>query len=207
MEKIIYIIVLILLENTSFYDNIKNAKIMNYDFLVNKNYKLDKAYVPEDLENISLEFACKDKKLRHDAKLAFEKMAKDAKKEGNNIIAVSAFRNYEYQEKLYNNYTKKYGKYYSALASAKAGHSEHQTGLSVDVADISLDYDNFENTKEFKWMINNSYKYGFILRYPKASFHITGFKYEPWHYRYVGENVAKFIYEKGITLEDYKKDF
>ena len=91
------------------------------------------------------------------------------------------------------------------MASARAGHSEHQTGLAVDVADISYDYDNFENTKEFKWMKKNCYKYGFILRYPKAQFHITGFKYEPWHYRYVGKDTAFYLYKKNITLEEYKK--
>ena len=92
------------------------------------------------------------------------------------------------------------------VASARSGHSEHQTGLAVDVSDITLDYDNFEKTKEFTWMKNNAYKYGFILRYPKAKFHITGFKYEPWHYRYVGNVVAQIIHSKNITLEEYEKE-
>ena len=132
-------------------------------------------------------------------------MADDAKKDGYTIIAVSAFRNYEYQSRIYSSYLKDLGKFRADIASARAGHSEHQTGLAVDVSDITLDYDNFENTKEFKWMMDNSHKYGFIMRYPKAKYNITGFKYEPWHYRFVGINTATYIKEKNITLEEYKK--
>jgi D-alanyl-D-alanine carboxypeptidase len=204
MEKIIYILLLIILEN-DFYKNIKPVRVINHDSIVNKNYKLNENYVPSDLEKISLEFSCKDKYLRKIAKIYFEKMAKEAKKEGFNIIAVSTYRSYKYQEKLYNNYVKDKGYYYADMCSARAGHSEHQTGLAVDIADLSLDYDNFEYTKEFIWVKENAHKYGFIMRYPKAKFHITGFKYEPWHYRYVGIDVATYIYENNITLEEYKK--
>ena len=204
MEKIIYILILIILEN-NFYKDIKVVDTTNYDFIVNKNYKLDENYIPDDLEKINLEYSCKDKYLRKIAKENFEKMAYNAKLEGFNIIAVSTYRSYKYQEKLYNNYVKDKGFYYADMASARAGHSEHQTGLAVDIADLSLDYDNFESTKEFNWVKENAHKYGFILRYPKAKFHITGFKYEPWHYRYVGINVASYIYINDITLEEYKK--
>ena len=204
MEKIIYILLLIILEN-DFYKDINTIyNPTSYDFLVNKNNKLTSDYIPNDLEIIDVNYACKDKFLRKEARIAFEKLAIQAKKEGFNIIAVSTYRSYEYQEKLYNNYVLDKGFYYADMASARAGHSEHQTGLAVDVADISLDYDNFENTKEFTWMKNNAHKYGFILRYPKASFHVTGFKYEPWHYRYVGVDIATYIYKNNLTLEEYK---
>ena len=205
MERIIYILILIILEHDFYQDISTIYSPTSYDFLVNKNNKLTSEYIPNDLENISLEYSCENKQLRYEAKNAFEKMAKRAKEDGYNIIAVSTYRSYEYQEKLYNNYVKDKGKYYADLASARAGHSEHQTGLAVDVANTSLDYDNFEQTKEFNWMINNSYKYGFILRYPKAKFHITGFKYEPWHYRYVGIDIATYIYKNNLTLEEYNK--
>lgn len=203
MEKIIYILILIILDN-NFYKDIKTANVNNYDFIVNKNYILKEDYVPNDLEKIDTNYACENKYLRKIAKNSFENMAKKAKEEGYNIIATSAYRSYNYQKKLYNNYVKDKGFYYADMASARAGHSEHQTGLAVDVADLSLDYDNFENTKEFNWMIKNAHKYGFILRYPKAKFHITGFKYEPWHYRYVGKKIAKEIYKNNLTLEEYK---
>ena len=203
MEKVLYILILILTSN--FYKNIHYTRIKDYDFIVNKSNKLPSTYIPNDLEPINESYSLKDKYLRHEARIAFEEMAKHAKKEGYNVIAVSTYRSYDYQKKLYNHYVEKKGFYYADMASARAGHSEHQTGLAVDVADISYDYDNFEKTKEFKWMINNSYKYGFILRYPQAQFHITGFKYEPWHYRYVGKNAATYIHKKNITLEEYKK--
>ena len=91
------------------------------------------------------------------------------------------------------------------MCSAKPGHSEHQTGLSIDVEGSNLDYDLFAESKEFNWMKNNAHKYGFILRYPKGKEHITGFKYEPWHYRYVGKDVASYIYKNNITLEEYTR--
>ena len=92
---------------------------------------------------------------------------------------------------------------YALTCSAKPGHSEHQTGLAVDVEGENKDYDNFEDTKEFIWMKNNAHRFGFILRYPKGKEHITGFKYEPWHYRYVGIETATKIFKQNITLEEY----
>ena len=203
MEKVIYILLLIILENGNFYKDIKVINKVNIDTLVNKNIRLEKEYVPNDLELLDIKYACKDKYLRKEAKIFFEKMAEDAKKDGLNIVATSTYRSYDYQEKLYNNYCLDKGIYYADMASARAGHSEHQTGLAVDVADSSLDYDNFEDTKEFIWMNKNSYKYGFILRYPKAKFHITGFKYEPWHYRYVGTKISNYLYKNNLTLDEY----
>ena len=203
MEKILFILILILYDDSKFYNNIKEITPSNYTYIINKNNKLNKNYIPNDLELIDIKYSCEDKKLRKKAKNAFEKMAINAKKEGFNIIIVSAFRSYDYQEKLYNNYVNELGHFRANIASAKPGHSEHQTGLSIDVANSTLDYDNFENTKEFNWMINNAHKYGFILRYPKAKYHITGFKYEPWHYRYVGIKLASYIYKNNITLEEY----
>ena len=204
MEKIIYILLLIILESDFYKDITTIYNPTSYDFLVNKNNKLTSDYVPNDLEPIDIKYSCKDKYLRHEARINFEKLSKEAKKKGFNIIAVSTYRSYEYQDKLYNNYVLDKGAYYANMASARAGHSEHQTGLAVDVADKSLEYDNFENTKEFDWMKNNAHKYGFILRYPKASFHITGFKHEPWHYRYVGIDIATYIYKNNLTFEEYK---
>lgn len=171
--------------------------------LVNKNNRLDDKYIPPDLETISLEYATSDKFLRKEAKDSFEKLSSDAKKLGYTIIAVSAYRDYEYQENLFNNYIKEKGEEYALKCSARPGHSEHQTGLSVDVMGSNNDYDEFEKSNEFDWMSNNSYKYGFILRYPKGKEYITGFKYEPWHYRYVGNEVASIIYTEKITLEEY----
>lgn len=187
-----------------FYKNIKTIENPNELLvLVNKNNKLDKNYVPNDLEEINVKYSNEGKFLRKDAKEAFETLSSDASKLGYKVIAVSAYRNYEYQDKLFNYYTEKYGIEYALGCSAKPGHSEHQTGLAVDVMGSNNSYDDFEFSDEFEWMRDNAYKYGFILRYPKGKENITGFKYEPWHYRYVGKEVAKIIYEKNIVLEEY----
>lgn len=191
--------------NNDFYKNI--SIIENPDdllVLVNKNNKLYENFIPNNLEVINLNYAIGKKLLRNDAKEAFEKLCKDAKKLGYDIKAESTYRDYYYQEKLYNNYVKEYGNIYADNCSARPGHSEHQTGLAVDVRGSTSDYNDFEKTEEFIWMMNNAHKYGFILRYPKGKEHITGFKYEPWHYRYIGE-CAKEIYQKKLTLEEYLK--
>lgn len=170
--------------------------------LVNKNHKLNKNYIPE-LSLIYPLFSDKDQYLTNDAKSQFEKMCFDALNLGYVIIAVSTYRSYDYQKKLYKHYVKTKGKKYANMCSAKPGHSEHQTGLAVDISSSNLDYDNFEKTKEFNWVKNNAHKYGFIMRYPKGKTHITGYKYEPWHYRYVGMRIANIIYNKDLTLEEY----
>ena len=213
-KKCVYIVLALLIlvfytkDIDFFYKKVKDIK--NPDslmVLVNKLNRLQSNYVPHDLEKISLNYATNNKFLRKEAKENFEKLSSDAKKIGYSIIAVSAYRDYDYQENLFNNYVKEKGENYALKCSAKAGHSEHQTGLSVDVMGSNNDYDQFEKSKEFDWMKNNSYKYGFILRYPKGKEYITGFKYEPWHYRYVGKDIASIIYTEGITLEEYYKKY
>ena len=213
-KKCVYIVLALLIlvfytkDIDFFYKKVKDIK--NPDslmVLVNKLNRLQSNYVPHDLEQISLNYATNNKFLRKEAKENFEKLSSDAKKMGYSIIAVSAYRDYDYQENLFNNYVKEKGENYALKCSAKAGHSEHQTGLSVDVMGSNNDYDQFEKSKEFDWMKNNSYKYGFILRYPKGKEYITGFKYEPWHYRYVGKDIASIIYTEGITLEEYYKKY
>ena len=212
LKKAYYIIIGILIllffnkDEEGFYKNIK--LIENPDdvlVLVNKNNQLLSSYIPKDLESISLKYANKDKYLKKETKIAFEKLSEDASKLGYRIVAVSAYRDYNYQNELFNYYVKEKGLNYALECSAKPGHSEHQTGLALDVEGSNKDYDNFENSKEFIWMKDNAYKYGFILRYPKGKEHITGFKYEPWHYRYVGNEIAKYIYENNLTLEEYFK--
>lgn len=188
----------------NYYKNIKTITEPDiYLVLVNKEYKLPENYVPSKLELISNEFANENKYLREEARIAFETLSKNAKELGYRIIAVSTYRDYEYQNKLYNMYVEEKGLDYADKCSARPGHSEHQTGLAVDVEGSNRDYDEFENSKEFVWMKENAYKYGFILRYPKGKEKITGFKYEPWHYRYVGLDVAKTIHDENLTLEEY----
>lgn len=173
--------------------------------LVNKERKLPSDYIPKDLEEIDIQYANENKYLVKEAKNAFEKLSEDAKKEGYLIVAASAYRDYEYQKELYDYYVKEKGIDYASKCSAPPGHSEHQTGLAVDVMGSNLDYDEFESSMEFPWMKENAHKYGFILRYPKGKEEITGFKYEPWHYRYVGVEAATYLYTNHLTLEEYEK--
>lgn len=132
--------------------------------------------------------------------LAYCLMKLCALKERVKLNIVSGFRSYEYQEKVYSEYVKEYGVDKTDTFSAKPGYSEHQSGLALDICD---DSDKFINTKENKWLQKNAHKFGFIIRYPKGKEYITGYKYEPWHIRYVGKKHAKKIFSKKLTLEEY----
>lgn len=191
---------------SKFYIDIKNIENPNdLLVLVNKNNKLNNDFIPSDLELIDVKYSNENKYLKKEARINFEKLSNDALELGYKIIAVSTYRDYEYQKKLYDYYVENYGLNYADDCSARPGHSEHQTGYAVDVMGSNNDYDLFEESKEFEWMKENSYRYGFILRYPKDKTNITGFKYEPWHYRYVGNYVSKIIYNNNLTLEEYLK--
>lgn len=131
---------------------------------------------------------------------ALNEMINAAKTEGVVLRMISGFRSYSTQNTLYNNYVARDGKAEADRYSARPGHSEHQTGLAFDLN--SLDQ-SFENTKEGKWLAENCWKYGFIIRYPKGKESVTGYMYEPWHVRYLGKEVAKKVYESGKCLEEY----
>jgi len=174
-----------------------------YLILVNKFHSLEEDYTPEDLVNMGLQYAFEGKKIRSEVYAAFKRLVKDAKAEDLTIVANSTFRTYDYQEGLYNRYKNSYGTEYADNYAAKPGHSEHQTGLAIDVSTLNSTLDNFEDTLEFAWLQEHAHEYGFILRYPEDKEHITGYKYESWHYRYVGEEVAKEIKELDITFDEY----
>ncbi|MCQ2434216.1 MAG: D-alanyl-D-alanine carboxypeptidase family protein [Oscillospiraceae bacterium] len=134
------------------------------------------------------------------AQAAFDKMQAAAKNDGYSLSICSGFRSFETQKNLYNNYVARDGKEKADTYSARPGHSEHQTGLAFDINKAS---DSFTDTPEAKWLAENCWKYGFIIRYPKGKESITGYKYESWHIRYLGEDVAKKVYDSGKTLEEY----
>ena len=187
-----------------FYKNPIQAKNLNTEkILVNKYYYLGKDYVPNNLELISTRYALSNMKMVKEAKEAFEEMASSAKKEGLSIIAMSTYRSYDYQVNLYNKYVRSDGQSKADTYSGRPGHSEHQTGLAVDVYNGKENYTNFERTKEFTWMKNHAHEYGFILRFPKDKVSETGYTYESWHYRYVGKDIAKYIKEHNISFEEY----
>jgi len=188
---------------------VKKAEDTGLLILVNKSNYLDENYKPNDLEPI--EYFAKDRSaesrfMRAEAADHFNRMVLSAKKAGIEIVMTTAYRSYGFQSVLYNNYVANYGQAEADKYSAKPGFSEHQTGLAVDVSASSVEYaltEAFDQTTEWKWLIENAADYGFILRYPKDKTDITGYMYEPWHFRYVGIETAKIITEEKITLEEY----
>ena len=183
-----------------FYSNIEDADTeRGILILVNKYYALDENY---DANLVAISDELGGGKMNVDAYDHFKEMCEAAKKDNIKLKSVSAYRSYNTQKNIYNNYVKKDGQAKADTYSARPGHSEHQTGLAVDINTASSSA-HFENTKEYDWLIKNSYKYGFILRYPEDKTFITGYKYEPWHYRYVGEDVASRINSENITFEEY----
>ena len=131
---------------------------------------------------------------------AFKQLQAAAAEEGLNIYQGSGYRNYQYQITVYNSLVKTYGEEYANKISAKPGHSEHQTGYTVDCNSINA---SFIDTPEGQWLDQHCHEYGFIIRYPKGKEAITGYEYECWHIRYVGVEMATEIYEQGLTLEEY----
>ena len=180
-----------------FYTSIIDTDMSDgYLVLCNKYHKLKSDYVP-DLVSLDGYGGGQMEKM---AAEYFKKMSDAAKKDGVKIYNVSGYRDYKLQAGLYEKYVAQDGKEKADTYSARPGTSEHQTGLATDINYVGS---SFENTDAFRWLSKNSYKYGFILRYPKGKEHITGYKYEPWHFRYVGEEVAKIIYEEDITFDEY----
>lgn len=191
------------LDKKQYEDMHETINLNKINILVNKHNYLKEDYVPENLKSLSSTYALSNMKMVEEAANAFESLSKDASKENYKIIAMSTYRSYEYQIDLYNKYVKSDGKDAADTYSGRPGNSEHQTGLAVDVYNQTETYTNFEKTKEYNWMQENAYKYGFILRFPKDKENETGYEFESWHYRYVGKDIAKYIHKHNITLEEY----
>ena len=170
--------------NKGYSEIVKGPTYINGVLIVNKKYSIPSS------------FSSYNKK----ATEMVTKLMKDAKKQGINLPMRSGNRSYNYQKELYEHYKKKYGIKFADKRAARAGHSEHETGLAFDIGKVN---EAFGNTKEGIWRKENCSKYGFIIRYPKYKEGITGYGYEPWHVRYVGIDIAKEIMTKEITLEEY----
>jgi D-alanyl-D-alanine carboxypeptidase len=189
--------------DSKFYENTKDTKVeLNELMLVNKYNKLDKTYKPEKIITIPIAYAYSGVEASEQGLEYYKEMHNAAKKEGINLVISSAYRSYDEQQETYDEYEKIKGDKIDTYA-ARPGHSEHQTGLAFDILTLGVKTTEFDTTKEFNWLQENSYKYGFILRYPKGKESITGFDYESWHYRYVGKEAAKKIHDEGITFDEY----
>jgi D-alanyl-D-alanine carboxypeptidase len=177
--------------------------------LINKQNPIDSNYKPDDLTKIK--YYAKDRSeagryMRKEAADQFHLLAEAAAEEGYELVMTTAYRSYGFQQVLWNNYVANEGEAAASRFSAKPGQSEHQSGLAVDVSSPSVDYaltENFGKTEEGIWLANNAHLFGFIIRFPQDKEDITGYLYEPWHIRYVGEPIASDIFKKGLTLEEY----
>ena len=191
------------LDKDPYTDTNPSSNLNTNYLLVNKFNYLASNYIPNNLELLDNSYAKSGIYLVKEAKENIEKMINKAKEDGLNIRVISAYRSYTYQENLYNNYVKSDGVEKADTYSARPGYSEHQTGLVVDVTRAFDNFNNFENTNEYNWMLENASNYGFILRYPKDKENITTYSFEAWHYRYVGVELAQKIKASNLTFDEY----
>lgn len=178
--------------------------------LVNKNYQLAATYEPEDLilPRIRTVSGTTNQTiyLKKEAAKQLERMFKAALKEKVYLIATSGYRSYQTQASLYQQYLRLNGAEYTDGISARPGHSEHQTGLAIDLTSDEIGqqlHQRFANTTEGRWIAQHAHEYGYIIRYPENREAETGYQYEPWHLRYVGVEVATLLKEKNWILEEY----
>lgn len=181
--------------------------------LINKFYALPEGYVPADLVPLDKydcvqgeDFSCQDVEqieLRKEVYDAYIEFCDAASKENINIRAIAGYRSYDYQAGLWNYNASVYGEAYADEYYARPGQSEHNSGLCVDITFSGYNYNEIENYDGYEWILNNAHKYGFILRYPKDKVDVTRYGYESWHFRYVGKEAAKVIYDNDWTLEEY----
>ena len=173
----------------------------------NKHYQLGD-YAPDDLEAIEWKYrfgGANDKiEVRKEVHEAYLEMWEAANQEDIYLLALSGYRSKVEQEKEYNYYRDLKGEAYADSIAARPGWSEHQTGLALDIYSKECSSaSTFHESKTYKWLLDNSYKYGFILRYTEGDEKITGYHYESWHYRYIGKELAKKVHESGLTYDEY----
>ncbi|MBO4396363.1 MAG: M15 family metallopeptidase [Eubacterium sp.] len=178
--------------------------------LVNRAFLLPEDYVPLSLTMPKIPFdttvISEKNNLRSEAATQIEKLFKDAKKKKIKLTGVSGYRSYARQKAVFEQSAIDHGREHADKYCALPGSSEHQTGLAIDVSSPEIGNVlevGFADTKAGKWIEDNSYKYGFVVRYPKGKQKITGYNYEPWHLRYVGLDTAAYLYENKLTLEEF----
>lgn len=193
--------------NKEWYDikSIKETDLSKGDLiLVNKFNYLKEDYSPEEITSIDLKYSYKNNQVSKRCNDAYLEMAKQAKEEGIQLMANSTYRTYKKQDDIYKDFYYSKGISYADQYAARAGYSEHQTGLAIDIFTPNYSTTStFENSEAYTWLINNAHKFGFILRYPKGKENLTGYAYESWHYRYLGVDIATKVYESGLTYDEY----
>lgn len=187
----------------NYKDTVINPPNAGVDMLVNKIYLLAPEYVPPELTAPPSQFAVEGVQIRKEAAQAFTDMASAAYNDQVPIYAIVGYRSYDEQNDSFNNAKVWYGESAADNYAARAGASEHQSGLCVNLTCVGEDTTNFDTTNAFQWLQDHSTEYGFILRYPKGKKSITGFDYEPDHFRYVGKDIAKEVKESGLTYDEF----
>lgn len=185
---------------TPYEDMEKTDTSLGVLMLVNKHNTLGR-YEPENLEALAAYGSWGS--MESEARAAFATLVDAAAQDGRYIWGVSPYRSYDRQSGIYYGYVARSSRARADTYSARPGSSEHQTGLAVDVAVRGRSYGTFGGTKEFEWMAEHAHEYGFILRYGEGMEYITGYIYEPWHYRYVGVDAATYIHDHDLTFEEY----
>ncbi|MDQ0360035.1 M15 family metallopeptidase [Breznakia pachnodae] len=194
------------------YEEISVIEGEDITMLVNKYNGLPEGYVPSDLVDINYtctrgeDYSCADvdqQQLRKPAAEAYEEFVEAAKKEDLDIVAIASYRSYAYQDGLYSYNLNASGQEYADQYYARPGHSEHNSGLAVDITFNGYNFNEIENYDGYEWILENMHTYGFILRYPQDKEDITQYGYESWHLRYVGEELATYLYENDLTLDEY----
>jgi len=178
--------------------------------IVNKKRPISTSYIPQNLVRPSIELIPEDnpeeQQLRSEAGNAAEEMFNAAKNEELSLVMASGYRSANLQQTYYDNYVARDGQAAADKYSARPGTSEHQTGLSMDITasdrQCYLEIC-FADTAEGKWLKNNAYKYGFHLRYQNGKENLTGYQFEPWHFRYVGQDLAERLFDSGQTMEEF----
>ncbi len=186
-----------------------NTDPATYTLLVNKEYPISSKYIPYMVEpevEIYHKGINERRYLQPIAATALEEMFAAAEADGLHLVLRCGFRSYKLQKSIYTWNLKNSGYYEVTRYHALAGTSEHQTGLAVDLCCEATDYENnfdFVHTREYTWLLENAHLYGWILRYPEDKTDITGYNFEPWHFRYVGVELATYLKEQDIVLEEY----
>ena len=174
--------------------------------LVNKYHYLDESYKPETLVSISTTYAWGEygsKKVTQETYDAFMNLWNDSHEQGYYLMVSSAYRDYNHQQSVYNDYKDSRGTEYADSIAARAGYSEHQTGYVIDMFEKGSTQKTFHETESYACLLDNAHKYGFILIYPEDKEDVTGYSFESWHYRYVGVEAATYIYKNHITFDEY----
>ncbi len=174
---------------------------------VNKRNSLPASFAPSDLADVPVTMAVRAGiRLRKAALEAAQAMVAEAQAQGLQPVVISGFRPYQEQEVLYRGYVARMGEERASRISAVPGHSEHQLGTTIDFSSPSAGYqleETFEATREGRWLLQNAGRFGFVLSYPSGKEAVTGYAYEPWHYRYLGVETARAVNASGLTLTEY----